>query len=1199
MSDSRGRRIGTILLLCGLLVLGTAATSAKASTSFPEALRLGQQGSGAGNLFLPHGIAADPTSGHAYVADVENSRVAEFSAWGEFIKAWGWGVRDGSPELQVCTTATGCRAGLQGNGTGQLNHPTGVVLNAGGDVYVADSVAHRVEMFNPAGEFALMFGGEVNKTKSEEVGSTEAERNLCTAASGDVCQAGTVGAGQGQFGDSRLSLAMGPGETIFVGDVGRVEKFDTAGHYSGEVTGVLTGEIIDALAVNGSGIDVALEKKLGEYAEPEESKPGIRQLTMTGELVRTLPASNPQVLAFDASGDLFAVNKHRFEAGSRFHVDEVLEYEPAGACVICEAPTIGTAEENFASSKNDRVLMFGLATNTVTPGGGTEIYTAVYNLGSLSEAKESYVAAYGPLPEKWPPPAVPPRIDAQFATAVNPEDATLRAEINPRFWSDARYYLEYGSSECRSGGCATKVPLPPGSLLTSQSGISKDVATAPVALTGLTPGATYHFRFVAQSGGGGPVYGRLPNGGEATFAEGLEGTFTTPLPPRPGEACPNGAFRPGPGAFLPDCRAYELVTPGTDDVIVQKNIVSNPARLDQAAVGGDAITYSTYRSLEGSKSSPYTSQYIARRTPAGWVGEAISPPQEGPTNAAATKDVQYKAFLPDLSSGWIQYASNLQLDPATPPGFLNLYRREIATGSYQGLIRATPAEPNEFWPELQGVSENGGCAVFVANGRLPSSPSASTTEGINQTYENCKGKLRLISVTTGGTAATVGSSAGTPGGRPYGREASVAHAISADGSRVFWSESSSLNNLGPLFLRLPLQARTLRVSSGPTIFWNATPSGSLALYSESGKLYLYDAEAALAGNTAGERTLLAEGVSGVLGVSEDLSRIYFVSTEAFDGATAGEPNLYLWSGGTIHFIAPLSSADASTSNEIPSPTAPEPLKHVAQVSANGEQAIFMSTGQPTGFDNADQASGQPDAEVYRYDAETETLDCLSCSPSGARPAGRQLNTENPRVYWIASSIPAGESQLYTARALSASGRRVFFDSFDALVPQDTNGRQDVYEWEAPGEGRCSESSWNFYAANGGCLSLISSGESPLDSEFLDSSASGADVFFRTAESLVNWDPGHIDIYDARVEGGLPGPPAEPVPCQGEACQHPASAPEDPTPGSLGYHGPANPPVRRGCPNGRHQVKKHGRKRCVKNAHRKRHRKPKSHRRAAR
>ena len=83
------------------------------------------------------------------------------------------------------------------------------------------------------------------------------------------------------------------------------------------------------------------------------------------------------------------------------------------------------------------------------------------------------------------------------------------------------------------------------------------------------------------------------------------------------------------------------------------------------------------------------------------------------------------------------------------------------------------------------------------------------------------------------------------------------------------------------------------------------------------------------------------------------------------------------------------------------------------------------------------------------------------------------------------------------------------------MPQDTNGNTDVYEYEPAGVGGCTPASTTFNTATGGCVGLISSGVASGESEFLDASATGADVFFTTRERLVPQDvDGLLDVYDA-------------------------------------------------------------------------------------
>ena len=183
---------------------------------------------------------------------------------------------------------------------------------------------------------------------------------------------------------------------------------------------------------------------------------------------------------------------------------------------------------------------------------------------------------------------------------------------------------------------------------------------------------------------------------------------------------------------------------------------------------------------------------------------------------------------------------------------------------------------------------------------------------------------------------------------------------------------------------------------------------------------------------------------------------------------------------------------------------------------------------------ATRSAGHPDEEVFLYDAAQGRLSCVSCNSTGAtgwsRPhgvfdtelagEGVGLLVDRPEIWserWLAGSIPGwgstrgAKSQpaaLYQPRYLSDSGR-LFFNSADALVPQDTNGKEDVYEYEPDGVGSCGDS--------GGCIGLISSGTSGRESAFLDASQNGDDVFFLTAAQLVAPDTDQsIDIYDARV-----------------------------------------------------------------------------------
>jgi hypothetical protein len=186
----------------------------------------------------------------------------------------------------------------------------------------------------------------------------------------------------------------------------------------------------------------------------------------------------------------------------------------------------------------------------------------------------------------------------------------------------------------------------------------------------------------------------------------------------------------------------------------------------------------------------------------------------------------------------------------------------------------------------------------------------------------------------------------------------------------------------------------------------------------------------------------------------------------------------------------------------------EVLLAPAQASADGGAFVFESSYPIPGFNNA---GGY--IQVYRYDVPARSLACVSCPPTGVSPTGS---------VGAAMGIP----HIQADRLMSDNGSRIFFDTPDALVGSDVNGKRDVYEWE------------------NGNVFLISSGTNTEDSTYIDGSVSGSDIFFVTAQGLVSGDrDGGLDLYDARIPHAGDDPPPTAVPCEGEVCQGPPSVPE--------------------------------------------------------
>jgi DNA-binding beta-propeller fold protein YncE len=1176
-------RVPARRLLCvlGLAALGVLLSPASAFGIQEYAFEssFGSAGTGDGQFELAEhsGVAVNETSHDIYVADTGSHRVVQFDSSGSFIRAFG---------------------------AGELTSPLFIAIDnsasaSSGAVYVADTANSKVTKFDANGALVTSWGtggqlaGGGGKEFAEFAGgimgiTVDAFGNLFVLASnttpGHLFKFSEAGAFISELEPIRRSAPRGlavdsDGNFFKVNESLTVSKFKADGTEVGRVN--KEANTAAAIAVDpsngdlfidlGDSINVYAFGPLGEVL-PGACFPsnGCAPTSSFGDEDLGLGAG----LAVDGStGVLYVAD---FGGGEILVFTKVVFPDvvslPATGATAREATLNGTisadegpeaacqfeytTKEAFEAEGFEGALTAQCDPAGPFTGNGVEAVTAeidelrsgteyVFRIVGSNEngTSEGDVLSFQTLG---------PSVGAGSTSNVTATGALISGEINPNgeatsfvveYVADAQFQIN-GYDEAES---APTTPREAGSGTAAEKVVQQ--------LLGLTPDTTYHFRLVATNA--------------TATGVGPDRTFTTF-----GEGAPS----------LPDGRKYEMVSPPqkSGEVIPPDptNLLSGscleclPGMNDQlapmqSAPDGQSVVYLGTPFFAGLATGP--NEYLATREPSGWASESLSSPLFGRNEGQG-----WKAFSADLSRG-VLYQIDPPLTPQAPSrggrGFANLYMRDGAEG-LEPLVSEEPPNrsqgetgENRFRIDFAGANPGAtltpafGHVIFEANDALTSAtanapPALDPGAGHNYNlYEWVEGELRLVNVLpgNGAVASDVVFGSGRQLNPPLENEATdFDHAISDDGSRIFWSENGS----GQVYVRI--NGEETEEIEDPGRFLTASADGSKVLLSDG---CLYDLETKDCENLNEGEEVNGEGeFQGILGAAEDLSQIYFVHTAVLTGGEENDNgevaetdafNLYAWSDGTTSFIAKLVAQDNEVTfvRPIAGDWNPSRGSRAAQVSPDGRFLAFMSRAPLTDYDSrvnsgkCRHSESSACYEVFEYDAAADSLSCASCNPSGERPRGGA----NLSLIWRGLSTKAGFPQ---PRNLTQQGR-LFFDSRDDLSPHDTNGAiQDVYQWEPEGVGSCERA--------GGCVSLISSGKSPVDSIFVNATPSGDDAYFITRERLLPTDTDDwLDLYDARVRGGF-GESTPIAPCVGEACKGPlAIPPRQPSAGSGDFQGPGN------------------------------------------
>ncbi len=865
------------------------------------------------------------------------------------------------------------------------------------------------------------------------------------------------------------------------------------------------------IATDSSGnVYVAGENDILEYSEA-----GTLLKSFTGSGAGAL--KEPTGVAIDSSGNLWVADS----ANNR-----IVELDSSGALVEVNGKPVEIESEGVLSVALDgHGDVFALVANNADPCGalgsscvhlieysseGRQLAdigagsfgnqydtTAINSLFSMVAVNEASGRVYVSDTEKhtvWvfgSPTA--PVVDRELTAEIGVSEAKLGALVNPGGIRTS-YRFEYGTT----AAYGSSTPFPEGSV---EEGVQAHAVWA--SASGLAAGTIYHYRVVATN--------------ELGTVYGPEQTFTTATAAE--AACPNEQLRGGLSASLPDCRAYELVTPP-----VKSSSDFDEAQFEyssMAAADGEALTLITQEPYPGAPTGGY--YYVTTRAPSGWLAEDIMPIESYDGlicqnykavyaySEQLTKDVIETGGGSSASVTNNQHEDSESCNPeghrvvsGEPVGHENLLVRDNATGTYQ-LVNVTPPGVTPADTHFKAASADLSHVIFTETSPL----AKGARYGVENLYEWDEGALRLVSVLPDGTAV------------PGSLAAEHEDVVSSDGSHVLFTYG------GALYDRIDGQ-RTVQIDekqgvSGPSgggSFKAATSDGSKVFFLDESKLTpgstaaagepdLYEC-ALPKGASKCELTDLTVAAAGehadVLTVtplgSKDSSDVYFTAegvlaankreyTDAegkkvVEEAKRGENNLYLDRDGTTTFIATFT---------------PESEEGDGEISPDGTWYAFGSRKSLTGYDNV-KPNKELAGELFLYSAASGQLVCASCSPTGESP------------------VEAGGAAARSGRHLLTDAGQVFFETYEALVPSDTNGQVDVYEYE------------------NGQPSLISSGTSSSESILEDASESGDDVFFRSSQALVAQDnqEGQVVIYDARVGGGFPSASSPPLCTTAEACR---------------------------------------------------------------
>jgi hypothetical protein len=1058
-----------------------------------------------------------------------------------------------------------------------LSEPRGVAVDdASGDVYIAERGTEKVVRYEPGTAklttFAEGFGNPHGLAVDNSSGATAGDVYVVDRGNNVVDRFNKAGGEEGQLAqtprgpfEGLLDVAVDPGSgDVYLEEHGTnvVAQFSDSGKFLGEIH---AGGSTDSVAVAPTG-DVYV-------ADGENKLIEVFGLGVNVPNVKTGAATNVQGSSATVEG---TVNPEEVALG-----ECSFEYETSQSGTLsapCEPSAANVETTNAEHTVTAKLVKL--------EPGTTYLYRlhAAYAHGVPRQGKNETLET---LPA--------PSIESAVAKNVAGEAALLEAVIDPNGY-ETKYRFEYGTSTAYG----TSVPATGYQILAAGT----TPVTETLQLTGLKTGETYHWRIVAINANGTAkassydhtfVYDTSSGG----LPDGRAYEMVTP-------AQKNGALilDTALGTLEP-----EFAADGSRVIAPAIQCFANAESCNTIGNNQTGSAYAFNRTSSGWQATalappPTAFGSITPKSYNADAGAALFVGPTGPGDSQALSLRESDGAFTELATLDLNGEANGELEAP------------VSTEDFSHIVWVS-GEPYRLFEYVAGVGGSQPLLVGVS-GHSESSGLISQCEDIEGGLEN---KALKSSVSSDGRVvffvAVHGACATPPVNELYARiengeagartvaisEPQAPQIPGGPGPRAECTGECAKNTESPA---PPATNPNWR----PAEFQGASTDGSRVFFTSAQQLTdaasensnnLYEFENVKAAN-ASERTTVdvSEGeggvpapggprVQGVMAVSEDGSHVYFVAqgvlTNAANdrGQTAhdGADNLYVYErdaadpAGRTAFIAALPSTNGGQQEW----TTFYGGGHRANVTPDGRFLVFLSAGQLT----ADDTSRSGAKQVFRYDADPAAEEAAAHVPrlirisignygfddNGNRSTATPCNIEQEcsEEALLAPSRSLGGRRDPT---MSDNGEYVFFQSSVGLTPQALDDTPTGSEEGSQGN-EVPAYAQNVYEWHAGHVSLISDGRDVSSNHgaspecvkhssvcLLGVDATGTNVFFTTTDQLVPQDTDtELDIYDARIGGGFPAPPA-PQPCVEETCHGtPAAQLAPASGGTLTFNGQGN------------------------------------------